>query len=178
MLALMDSPLNKAGHLQIFIQTTDNILIEVNPATRIPRTFPRFAGLMVQLLHKLRVRAADSSETLMRVIKNPVTAHLPPDSIVVGLEAGARLVDALDLPKIIYSAAAKASSSSSSSKGGSSSSSSSSSRPVVFVIGAMSHGDIKSDFITETFSISRYPLSAACAVGKLLNAFEHYWGVL
>jgi len=110
---------------------------------------------MVQLLHKMRVRAADSSDTLMRVIKNPVTTHLPVGSVIVGLEAGAKLVDALDLPKLLPR-----------------------DKPIVFVIGAMSHGDIGADYITETFSISRYPLSAACAVGKLLNAFEHTWGVL
>jgi len=155
LLALMDSPLNKSGHLQVYIQSTSNVLVEISPHTRIPRTFKRFAGLMVQLLHKMRVRAADSSDTLMRVIKNPVTTHLPVGSVIVGLEAGAKLVDALDLPKLLPR-----------------------DKPIVFVIGAMSHGDIGADYITETFSISRYPLSAACAVGKLLNAFEHTWGVL
>lgn len=155
MLALMDSPLNKAGHLQVYVQTVSNVLIEISPHTRIPRTFKRFCGLMVQLLHKMRVRAADSSDMLMKVIKNPVTTHLPVGAVVVGLEAGAKLVDAMDLPALLPSG-----------------------RPVVFVIGAMSHGDIASDFIEQTYSISRYPLSAACAVGKLLSAFERAWDVL
>ena len=53
------------------------MLIEVNPQTRIPRTAPRFAGLMVQLLHKFSVKASDTSMKLMKVIKNPVTDHLP-----------------------------------------------------------------------------------------------------
>jgi len=46
------------------------------------------------------------------------------------------------------------------------------------VVGAMSHGNINPDWITRTFSVSRYPLSAACTVGKLLNALEHRLGVL
>lgn len=46
LLTLLDSPLNKAGLLQVFIHTQKNVLIEVNPQTRIPRTFKRFAGLM------------------------------------------------------------------------------------------------------------------------------------
>ena len=46
LLTLLDSPLNKAGLLQVLVQTDSNVLIEVNPATRIPRTFKRFAGLM------------------------------------------------------------------------------------------------------------------------------------
>lgn len=155
LLALLDSPLNKAGMLQIFIETTKNVLIEVSPATRIPRTFKRFAGLMVQLLHKMKVRAADSSETLLKVIRNPITDHLPVGAPIFGLEAGARLVDPLELPALVPNG-----------------------KPVVFVVGAMSHGDIDADFIQATYCISRFPLSAACSVGKLLNAFEHAWGVL
>lgn len=103
----------------------------------------------------MKVRAADSSDTLLKVIKNPVTAHLPIGAPVVGLEAGAKLVDAVELPAQLPLDG-----------------------PIVFVIGAMSHGDIEADFITKTFSLSRYPLSAACAVGKLLNAYEHAWGVI
>ena len=155
LLAALDSPLNKAGHLRVLVQSAKGVLVEVSPHTRIPRTFKRFAGLMVQLLHKMRVRAADGSDTLLKVIKNPVTAHLPVGAAVVGLEMGARLVDALELPALLPRG-----------------------RPVVFVVGAMSHGDIAADFVTQTFSISRYPLSAACAVSKILNSFEHHLGVL
>jgi rRNA small subunit pseudouridine methyltransferase Nep1 len=43
---LMDSPLNRAGLLQVYIHTEKNVLIEINPQTRIPRTFDRFCGLM------------------------------------------------------------------------------------------------------------------------------------
>lgn len=46
LLMLMDSPLNRAGLLQVYIHTEKNALIEINPQTRIPRTFTRFCGLM------------------------------------------------------------------------------------------------------------------------------------
>jgi hypothetical protein len=46
LLTLLDSPLNKAGLLQVFIHTTKGVLIEINPHVRIPRTFKRFSGLM------------------------------------------------------------------------------------------------------------------------------------
>src|SRR5579871_4232306 len=51
LLTLLDSPLSKAGRLQIYIHTHKNVLVQVNPKTRLPRTYQRFAGLMVQLLH-------------------------------------------------------------------------------------------------------------------------------
>ncbi len=84
LLTLLDSPLNKAGLLQVYIHTVNNVLIEVNPHIRIPRTFKRFCGLMVQLLHKLKIRAVNGTEQLMKVIKNPITDHLPLNSTRIG----------------------------------------------------------------------------------------------
>lgn len=46
LMMLLDSPLNRAGLLQIYIHTSKNVLIEINPHVRIPRTFNRFCGLM------------------------------------------------------------------------------------------------------------------------------------
>lgn len=46
LMALLDSPLNKAGLLRVYIHTASNVLIEVSPHIRIPRTYKRFAGLM------------------------------------------------------------------------------------------------------------------------------------
>ena len=77
LLALLDSPLNKAGLLQVYLHTEKNVLVEIHPSIRIPRTLKRFSGLIVQLLHKLKIRASDSPHTLMKVIKNPIVAHLP-----------------------------------------------------------------------------------------------------
>jgi len=80
------------------MKTKSNVLIQVNPQIRLPRTFKRFAGLMVQLLHKMKIRAAEgpkgagqiatpSGRTLLKVIKNPVSAHLPPGAPVFGEQA-------------------------------------------------------------------------------------------
>lgn len=46
LMMLLDSPLNRAGLLQVYIHTSKNVLIEINPHLRIPRTFSRFCGLM------------------------------------------------------------------------------------------------------------------------------------
>lgn len=50
LLMLLDSPLNKAGMLQVYIHTAKNVLIEVHPQCRIPRTYSRFSGLMGEAL--------------------------------------------------------------------------------------------------------------------------------
>jgi rRNA pseudouridine-1189 N-methylase Emg1 (Nep1/Mra1 family) len=39
----------------------------VNTKVRIPRTFPRFKGLMVQLLQKLSIRASNGPDKLLKV---------------------------------------------------------------------------------------------------------------
>jgi rRNA small subunit pseudouridine methyltransferase Nep1 len=77
LLTLIDSPVNKSGNLEIYLRTKKNILIQVNPKVRLPRTYQRFAGLMIQLLHKLKIRASDGNAILMKIIKNPITQYLP-----------------------------------------------------------------------------------------------------
>ncbi|KAJ3260592.1 hypothetical protein HK103_000202 [Boothiomyces macroporosus] len=64
LLALLDSPLNKAGKLQVYIHTTKNVLIEVSPHVRIPRTFKRFSGLMAMSSEVPAVRLSTYLGTL------------------------------------------------------------------------------------------------------------------
>ena len=78
LLAILDSPLNKAGRVKaVFVHTQKNVLIRISPHTRIPRTFKRFCGLMVQLLQKLSIRASNGPEKLFKVVKGPVTKYFP-----------------------------------------------------------------------------------------------------
>ena len=53
LMSLLDSPLNKEGKLIIYVHTEKNVLFEVNPKCRLPRTFKRFSGLMVDILNNL-----------------------------------------------------------------------------------------------------------------------------
>jgi rRNA pseudouridine-1189 N-methylase Emg1 (Nep1/Mra1 family) len=43
----------RAGLLQVYIRTSNNVLIEINPATRVPRTFKRFAGQNQKISYKI-----------------------------------------------------------------------------------------------------------------------------
>ncbi|KAK6620963.1 hypothetical protein RUM43_011262 [Polyplax serrata] len=153
LLMLLDSPLNRAALLQVYIHTEKNVLIEINPQTRIPRTFKRFAGLMVQLLHRFKVRASDGNMKLLKVIKNPITDHLPVGCKKYAMSFSA---DKVINPKELVPP----------------------NEPVVVVIGAMAHGSVSVDYTENTFSISNYPLSAALTCTKLCSAFEEVWGVL
>ncbi|KAL1233312.1 Ribosomal RNA small subunit [Trichinella pseudospiralis] len=153
LLMLLDSPLNKAGLLEIYIHTVKNVLIRVHPQTRIPRTFERFVGLMMQLLSKLSIRATGSPETLLKVIKNPVTNYLPVGCKVYATSFHAeRLVN---IREIVPQA-----------------------EPVAIVIGALPHGSTLPEYSEEVLKISNYPLSAALTCAKVCTAFEEVWNVL
>ena len=163
LLTLLDSPLNKAGLLQVYVQTEKNVLIEVNPSIRIPRTFPRFAGLAVQLLHKLKIRASDSNEYLLRVVKGPVTEHLPAGSLKLGTSVQGTLVNMTELAQAL---------------GGGKERGEGLVNPVVLCVGAHASGPAEVDWTERTISVSQYPLSASVALSRMLNGFEQAWGIL
>ena len=155
LLMLFDSPLNRANLLQVFVHTQKKVLIEINPQTRIPRTFDRFCGLMVQLLHKLSIRASDTSQKLLKVIKNPVTNLLP---------AGCRkYCTSFSAEKVVHVNEFAVEHPDD--------------EPLVIVIGAMAKGSVDVDYTDQLVSISNYPLSAALTCSKFCSAFEDKWKV-
>jgi len=160
LLALFDSPLSKAGLLQVFVRTEEGILMEINPHIQIPRTFKRFSAFMAQLLTKLRVRSVNGSATVATVIKNPVLQYLPMGVKCVGTS---KLGELVNLNKYVQRLDLKK-------------------RPLVFVIGAVSVGNpgMENDLglEQENISISKHGLSAACVCGKICVAMEKVWGVV
>lgn len=158
LMAVLDSPLNKSGKCRVYVHSEKNVLIEVNPKTRIPRTFKRFSGLMVQLLHKLKIRSADGKDTLLKVVKNPISRHLPAGARCYGFSQHGKLFSppsfAASLPDDV---------------------------PIVFVLGAMAAGSISlgdHPYITDLVSLSEFPLSGVVAINRLLGAVENHWGVI
>ncbi|KAK0186458.1 Alpha/beta knot methyltransferase [Armillaria mellea] len=157
LLTLLDSPLNKAGLLQVYIHTAKGVLIEVNPHVRIPRTFKRFSGLMVQLLHKLFIRGVNGPEKLLKVIKNPVVDHFPPNTIKLTLSGDAKTQRLSQyLPTLPQT------------------------HNIAVFVGAMARGrdDFADAYVDEKISISEYPLSASVACGKFCCALEDLWDIL
>lgn len=157
LLMLLDSPLNKAGKLQVFIHTAKNVLIQINPQTRIPRVYARFAGLMVQLLHTMSISAKGSGGTkLMKVIKNPITDHLPTGCIKIATTFQAtKLVRLREyMPKVAQD------------------------KPVAVLVGAIAHGQVDTSYCDEDVACSEYAMSAAGVCAKLTDACEEAWGIL
>ncbi|KAF4574527.1 hypothetical protein EYR36_005871 [Pleurotus pulmonarius] len=158
LLTLLDSPLNKAGLLQVYIHTAKGVLIEVNPHVRIPRTFKRFSGLMVQLLHKLSIRGVNGPEKLLKVIKNPISDHLPANTFKITLSGDAPTVR---LSNYLSSSVPQTHS-------------------IAVFVGAMARGkdDFADAYVDEKISISEYSLSASVACGKFCCALEELWDIV
>jgi rRNA small subunit pseudouridine methyltransferase Nep1 len=182
LLALMDSPLNKAGLLKIYIQTQNKVLIELHPSVRIPRTYKRFSGLMVQLLHKMKIKAGTESTILLKVIKNPFSQYLPAGTRCYGMSSQGTLYSPVALAStLLPETPPSAIIDSSGNQGASSSSSSSTTPPTCFIVGAMSTGHVTLEdhpYMEKMISVSSYPLSGAAALSRILGGIEHHWGIV
>eukprot|EP00920_Eleutheroschizon_duboscqi_P020567 GHVT01048681.1.p1 GENE.GHVT01048681.1~~GHVT01048681.1.p1 ORF type:complete len:230 (-),score=34.71 GHVT01048681.1:1054-1743(-) len=157
LLALLGSPLNKAGKLLLYIHTSANELIEVSPQLIIPKTWKQFSALMISFLQKNRLKAADRNVVLMRLIKNRLTSILPAGSRRIGLSVSGETVALRSFVEQFKS----------------------SEQPVVLAIGAVAHGDPtpKCDYLERNISIAPYGLTAATCCAKVCAEFERVWGI-
>lgn len=92
LLHLQDSALNRAGKLEVYLCTKKGICIAVDPRLRIPRHMHLFEKMMVTLLFKMRVRASTGYLSLLRVVKNPITDHIPANTRLYRVEKDGELI--------------------------------------------------------------------------------------
>lgn len=112
---------------------------------------------MVQLLHRLSIRSTTSQEKLLKVIKNPITDHLPPNCRKVTLSFDAPVVRVREYVEDLDS-----------------------NQSICVFIGAMAKGkdDFADEFKDDSISISNYSLSASVACSKFCHAAEEVWDVI
>lgn len=154
---LSQCPLNRANRLRVFVRTQNNELFRVDPQLLVPSKFTDFTDMMIQLLHNLRpVRAKKCSKQLLKLIKNPVTMHLPIGTHIYGTSSKAKRI--VRPSELVPTNDTKC-------------------NDIAIVIGAMAHESCEPDYIHETVSISRFPLSAALVCAKVTSAFEQAWNI-
>ncbi|KAF9592330.1 hypothetical protein IFM89_014238 [Coptis chinensis] len=131
LLEVLDSALYKAGRVQaIYVRTEEGVLIKIEPHTNIPRTFGSFCNMMLELLQKLSIKAKGKREKLLRLVENPVTQHLPVNSYKIGLSFSSK--QSVCLKEYVGDVSDDVN--------------------LVFVVGAMAHGKIDSDYTDDTIS--------------------------
>ncbi|XP_065879111.1 uncharacterized protein [Euphorbia lathyris] len=154
---IMDSRLRMAGRLKaVYIRTDDGVLIKVEPNALIPRTLGRFCSMMAELLQKLSIKAKGKGGNLLRLVENPVTQYLPVNSRKIGLSHSSK--NAVELRD--YTTA-----------------SINHDENLVFVVGAMAHGKIDSNYVDDLISVSELPLSAGNCLRRIRCALEKKWNI-
>ncbi|KAI4297524.1 hypothetical protein L6164_037411 [Bauhinia variegata] len=155
LLQIMSSRLCMASRLRaVFIKTDEGILIRVEPQTHMPKTLGSFCN-MAELLQKFSIKSKGSQGKLLMLIQNPVTHHLPVNSLKIGLSfSSPKAVQLRD-----YVSATNGD------------------ENLVFVVGAMAHGKIDADYIDDLISVSAYPLSAGTCIRRICIALERNWKI-
>lgn len=160
---IMTSRLCMSGRLEaVYIKTDCGVLIEVSPRTAIPPSLDKFCDLMSKVLQDLRVaprgKSVRGGMTLFRLVKNPVTRHLPVNSFKVGLSCSTS--KAVELRDYVSDLGV------------------SDVENLVFVVGAMARGAIDSDYLDDLVSVSGDHLSAASCLSRICIALERKWNIL
>ncbi len=89
LLNLMESPLNKAGLLRVFVHTNQNYIISIDPKTKLPRNYARFCGLLEQLFEEGKVPPRGRPlMTISRGSLPELVADLGPSKTMVFTERG------------------------------------------------------------------------------------------
>ena len=139
LLFILDSPLNRFNLLNIFIHTINNEIYWVNPKVRIPKTYNRFYGLMVQLLRDGLIKASDTNEILFEKKKTTLNELIEDFDKIILLSEKGSLTSPSELAKIIVSTEA----------------------PLV-IIGGFPHGDFSEKFYSIATQVAKiYPFTLA-----------------
>ncbi|XP_020228162.1 ribosomal RNA small subunit methyltransferase NEP1 isoform X2 [Cajanus cajan] len=109
----------------------------------------------VELLQKFSIKSKGGHGKLLKLIQNPVTNHLPINSLKIGLSFSS--TKAVQLRDYVSGANCD--------------------ENLVFVVGAMAHGKIDVDYIEDLISVSGYPLSAGTCLRRICIALERSWNI-
>jgi len=159
LLALLDSPLNKAGHLLVYLHSAQGVLVEVHPALRVPRAFRRFAAVVAELLRTHEVQGKQATFPLLRVVEGPVQRYFPRGCRCYGIQSGGRV------RKSLQELADR----------------SAPSQVLVFAVSAsmqdaLSEKTFGQGYIQERMAVCPWGLRAAASCAKVCNEFEVAWG--
>lgn len=153
LLMLVDSPLNHTGNLRVFIRLSSGKMIKVHREIRIPRTFKRFEKLFCNFLegHDMPiVQTKDGHNKLLQFVGDQLYKGRTAVYRVANMASRFKSPDyfAVSHKKII----------------------------LVVEFGPVDFNGLetvtKAHHDQSTYSISRYPLSAALTCVKLTSAFE------
>lgn len=144
----MESILNKKGQLRVFIHTRNDLVIDINPVIRMPRSYNRFVGLMENLFDKKEIKTND--EVLLSINESSVEGLIDKinfDRLVILSPKGERK----KLDEIVDKV-----------------------EDYLVVIGGFSEGDFRSDVYSlgESYSIFEEELTIWSVASEIIAEYE------
>ncbi len=141
-----ESILNQEGKLRVYVHTRNNDVIFIKPETRLPKSYPRFIGLMENLFHNGAVPNVD--EPLMWIEKmslQSLVERIGARSVVLSENGRKVALREYEIPE-----------------------------DVTIIIGGFPHGDFLSNvsFAEEIISIYDGTLMAWVAAYEIIGAYE------
>ena len=158
LLELLSSPLNLEGKLRVYVHTLNDYVLFIDPATRIPRNYNRFVGLMEQLFVKGQIPPQTDKPliTVKPATLSSLLEMLGSDSVILLSEWGE-----LRNPRAVCSESLK--------------------HGVPVVIGAFPHGDFEDEtkaLARSVYSIYSKPLETWVVASRIAHACEELLGIL
>lgn len=190
LLHLQDSPLNRSGQLQVFLRTKKGVCIAVDPRLRVPRHMRLFEKMMVSALFKMKVRSTTGYLSLLKVVRNPITDHIPPNTKLIRVEKDGEWVDVFaycrqcgyptreekTLGRTVPAADGAEAGSAPFAAAQRKAKEAAQFHPFAFVVGGMARGDVQVDYsIHESIRLGDRGMSAAAVVSVLLHGLEEEW---
>lgn len=150
LLLALESVLNREGLLRTFVHTRNDELISIDPATRLPKNYPRFVGLMESLFVE---KAIPARNPLLRLQENysfrRCLEEIPHAKVMVLSEKG----KAVNLRQHLQGK-----------------------RDLLCVLGGFSRGDFRSDLLSaadEVISVYDKPLTVWTVASEIIVNYEN-----
>jgi len=150
LLLALDSNASSMGLLEVYIHTIRDEIIEINPATRLPRNYTRFVGLLEDLYEKRTVRYGD--KILLRITERDIRNYIRGKVIVMdrnGKKNGTTLKREIRTGKGGW---------------------------ITVLIGGFPHGKFKKEYPGVRISLGDESYSTLYVTSKVLCAFEEVMG--
>ncbi|MEM4717183.1 MAG: 16S rRNA methyltransferase [Desulfurococcaceae archaeon] len=158
LLEALESPISKRGLLRVYVHTIEGHVLFIEPATRIPRNYNRFVGLMEQLFETGSVPPGGDKPLIY--IKTMKLSNLLEQIEVNGLILLNEKCSYLPLYKVTEQALAE---------------------NMAIGVGAFPHGDFEKETLDQTthcYSIYSEPLSTHIVVSRILSSAERLLGII
>jgi len=157
LMTLLESPLNRAGKLVVYLHSSADALIRVHPSFQVPHAFRRFARVIADALYR---PSMVGQQAQLELVPAPVERHFPRGCSCYRLSHAGRHVALQDLTAVMTAVE----------------------EAVVYAICVSESASARSlefvaSYAKETVKVSEYEMKPSSMCRKLCHEHEAVWGI-